>query len=140
MEVPGTPETVFTTIIRPSSWAHWFSIHRAFVHQAPEVLHEGARLVSRVVVLGVENEFEWTVDTFEAPHRIILQGTSRTGVRSEFTFWMRPSAAGTTVTIGGVFTGSHLTTSLAKELENHGREELRRTLEQLAAATASRQG
>lgn len=136
--VPSTPETLFEAIVRPEGWGRWLSIHRSFVHQPPEILSEGATLVSRVVLLGQEHEVEWTVESLDAPHRVILLGTSRAGVRSEFTYWLRPFESGTTLTVGGAFTAPHITTStLSRELEDHARDVIQRTLEQLEAVVTT---
>ncbi|GAB2666009.1 type II toxin-antitoxin system Rv0910 family toxin [Nocardia goodfellowii] len=132
-EVPGTPEAVFDTIADPASWESWFSIHRSYVRRPPERLSKGATLVSRVVVLGMDNEFEWTVEEFDEPHQIVLLGSGTSGVRSEFTYWLRPTETGTNVTVGGVFTGPLITTVLSSVLERHGHDELGHTLDRLAA-------
>lgn len=131
-EMPGTPEALFATITRPATWEQWFSIHRDFVHEPPDRLAEGATLASRVVMLGVGDEFEWTVEVLDEPYRIVLLGSGNTGLRSEFTYWLRPSERGTTLTIGGVFTGPQLTAARSATMERHGRAELERTLDQLA--------
>ncbi|MEU0539089.1 SRPBCC domain-containing protein [Nocardia sp. NPDC005978] len=136
-EMPGTPEMVFDAIIRPSTWAQWFSIHRDFVQPPPDRLTEGATLVSRVALLGLDDELEWVVEVLDAPYRIVLLGSGNGGVRSEFTYWLRPSPEGTTLTIGGVFTGPHITPEYSATLERHGRAELADTLDRLAAVLAA---
>lgn len=131
--VPAAPQALFDTIIEPASWGHWFSIHREFIHEPPARLREGSTLRSKVVILGMDNEFEWTVEVLDAPHRIVLQGSGSSGFRSEFTYWLQPCDTGTRLTIGGVFTSPYITTALSRTLERHGQLELVRTLEQLAA-------
>ncbi|MFF2554536.1 SRPBCC domain-containing protein [Nocardia sp. NPDC058058] len=135
--VPSSPEVLFDTIIQPAGWGRWFSIHRDFIDEPPARLREGSTLLSKVVILGMDNEFEWTVEVLDAPHRIVLQGSGRSGFRSEFTYWLQPCDAGTRLTIGGVFTSPYITTALSRTLERHGQLELMRTLEQLAAAVTA---
>lgn len=136
-QVQAAPAEVFDIIVRPASWQRWFSVHREFLVPPPERLHEGSRLVTTVAILGLDSEFEWTVEALDAPYRIVLLGSGRAGQRSEFTYWLRPSDTGTFLTIGGVFTGPHLTTDRSSALEVHGREQLRHTLRRLAREATS---
>ncbi|MGV9408991.1 SRPBCC family protein [Nocardia sp. NPDC003693] len=136
-EIPCGPEAVFGTIVRPATWHRWFTIHRGFVREPPELLSEGATLLSRVTLLGADDELEWTVEVLDAPFRMVLLGSGSGGARSEFTYWLRPSEAGTTLTIGGVFTGPEFTPEHSAALEDHGRAELAHTLDLLAAITCA---
>ncbi|MEV6062643.1 SRPBCC family protein [Nocardia asteroides] len=129
--VPAAADVLFGIIVEPAQWGRWFSIHREFVGRPPVVLTEGSSLVSRTVFAGVATEVEWTVEVLDAPYRMVLLGTGVNGLRSEFTYWLRPSESGTMLTVGGVFTGPFVTAPLSRTLESSGRDELHRTLEQL---------
>ncbi|MFI5502397.1 SRPBCC family protein [Nocardia asteroides] len=134
--VPADAHVLFGIIVQPAMWGRWFSIHREFVGEPPEVLVEGAPLVSRTVLAGVATEVEWTVEVLDAPHRLVLLGTGTNGLRSEFTYWLRPSESGTVLTVGGVFTGPFVTAPLSRALETSGRDELTRTLDRLTDLAA----
>ncbi|MEV0686319.1 SRPBCC family protein [Nocardia sp. NPDC050378] len=129
----STPHALFDTITRPATWEHWFSIHRSFLTEPPERLTEDSVLRSKVGLLGMTNEIEWTVTAADRPNRIVLLGRGKAGVSCEFTYVMRESGAGTELTAGGDFSGPLITGLLAKALEKHGRAQLDTTLDQLAA-------
>ncbi|WP_327140204.1 type II toxin-antitoxin system Rv0910 family toxin [Nocardia sp. NBC_01327] len=131
-DLPGTPEALFNTIISPTTWEHWFGIHREFVGKPPERLIEGSTLVSEVLIHGMAEEVEWTARRLDEPHRVVLRGIGQTGVQCDFTYWLQATATGTTVTAGITFTGLLITDSVTKVLEKHGYEQLDRTLGQLA--------
>ncbi|MFF2554237.1 SRPBCC family protein [Nocardia sp. NPDC058058] len=134
--LPGTPEVLFETITRPSTWDQWFSIHRDFVGEPPEKLSTGAELVSKVTLLGMNGEVRWSVREFDRPHRLVLRGKAMAGVKCEFTYLLRAIDTGTEITAGGDFSGPLITGVLATTLEKHGLEQLIVTLDRLADLAA----
>ncbi|MCU1646737.1 MAG: hypothetical protein JWN03_7012 [Nocardia sp.] len=131
-ELPGTPEALFNTIISPTTWEHWFGIHREFVGKPPERLAQGSTVVSEVLIHGMAEEVEWTARRLDEPNRVVLRGIGQTGVQCDFTYWLQATDTGTTVTAGITFTGLLITEAVTKALEKHGYEQLDRTLGQLA--------
>ncbi|MDO3647923.1 type II toxin-antitoxin system Rv0910 family toxin [Nocardia mangyaensis] len=132
----STPHAVFDTITHPATWEHWFSIHRCFVGAPPQRLAEDSVLTSKVALLGMTNEIEWTVTAAERSSRIALLGRGKAGVRCEFTYLMRDSGGGTELAAGGDFSGPLITGLLARALEKQGRDQLGKTLDLLAAHVA----
>lgn len=136
-EVPGTPEALFNTIIRPATWEHWFSVHRDFLGQPPEELALGSRLTSEVLLLGMTDEVEWTVLDFDAPNLIVLRGRGYAGLHCEFSYGFRASGSDTIVNATGLFTGPDTKRTVAEALRAHARDQLDRTLGQLAELAAA---
>ncbi|MGV9408988.1 hypothetical protein ACWDOP_03655 [Nocardia sp. NPDC003693] len=138
-EVPGTPEDLFDTIIRPTTWEHWFTLHHDCVGCPPDTLADGATLRSEVLLFGVTAEVEWTVPVRREPDRIVLQGKAHTGLRCEFDYWFHRTGTGVTITAGSIFTAPSMKRAVAQALEERGRDELDRTLAQLAALATARE-
>ncbi|WP_067688913.1 SRPBCC family protein [Nocardia jejuensis] len=131
-DVPGTPDSLFDTIISPSTWELWFGIHRDLIGQPPERLSVGSTVTSEILIKGMTDEVEWTATHLDEPNRIVLRGNGRTGLRCDFTYWLQPADVGTTLTAGITFAGPLITDRITKILEEQGFLELDRTLTQLA--------
>ncbi|WP_196054868.1 type II toxin-antitoxin system Rv0910 family toxin [Nocardia aurantiaca] len=136
-DLPGTPDAVFDTLIRPSTWEHWFSLHRDFVVPPPDRLSVGSTIIADVLMLGMADRVEWTVEALEPPRRVVLTGHGEAGIGCIFTYHLQPSSLGTTLTVDGLFTRAGMTRSLADALRKHGREHLDRTVSQLAAMASA---
>lgn len=136
-DLPSTPDAVFDTLIRTSTWEHWFSLHRDFVVVPPDRLSVGATLTAEVLMLGMADQVEWSVEALERPHRVVLMGVGHAGIGCIFTYTLAPSTSGTTLTVEGLFTRAGMTRTLADALEKHGLEHLDRTVSQLAAMASA---
>ncbi|WP_067564251.1 type II toxin-antitoxin system Rv0910 family toxin [Nocardia acidivorans] len=131
-DVPGTPESLFNTIVAPTTWEHWFGIHHDFVGTPPKRLTEGSTVVAEVLLHGMLEEVEWTVTRLDHPCRIALRGKGRTGIHYDLTYWLQTTETGTNITAGVTFAGPLVTNQATKALEQHGYEQLDNTLGQLA--------
>lgn len=131
-DVPGTRGSLFETIVSPSTWEHWFGIHRDFVGVPPRRLVQGSTFVSEVLLHGMTEEVEWTVSKLDAPKQVSLRGHGQDGIHCDFTYWLQPSDTGTTVTASIVFTGPLITPTVSAALESVGCDQLDCTLGQLA--------
>ena len=45
-----------------------------------------APLVAKIVMLGMANKIEWTVENVDAPRQLSMSGTGMAGVKCSFTF------------------------------------------------------
>ncbi|MEV6771117.1 SRPBCC family protein [Nocardia sp. NPDC051030] len=138
-ELPATPEALFAIISNPATWSDWFSIHEHWLEEPPATLETGAKLVAKILMLGMANKIEWTVGTVEAPGLLVLGGTGMAGVKCGFSFAIAPAAAGSTVTVSGDFEGALIKGALGKAAEKDGAKQLDKSLAKLAelAATAA---
>jgi uncharacterized protein YndB with AHSA1/START domain len=137
-ELPAPPEAVWATVADPSTWGTWFTIHERWMEEPPPTLTAGTRLTAKIVMLGMANKIDWTVDSVQAPNRLSLSGTGTAGVKCSFTFTLEPSgehAAFFTVT--GDFEGALIKGALGKAVEKDGAKQLDRTLTRLGELAAS---
>ncbi|MEU3014548.1 type II toxin-antitoxin system Rv0910 family toxin [Nocardia asteroides] len=135
--VTATPAALWAVVSDPQTWDKWFTIHERFMEEPPAVLAEGAQLVAKIVMLGMANKMEWTVKAVEVPHRLTLTGAGMAGVRTEFTFDIRPAGTGSTVVVSGDFEGALIKGALGKAVEKDGRTQLDKSLDQLDALASA---
>ncbi|RJO72206.1 SRPBCC family protein [Nocardia panacis] len=136
-DVTADPAALWAVVSDPQTWDRWFTIHERFMEEPPAVLSEGVRLVAKIVMLGMANKLEWTVLAVDAPHRLTLGGTGMAGVRTEFSFDIRPNGAGSTIVVSGDFEGALIKGALGKAVEKDGAKQLDRSLDRLDALASA---
>jgi uncharacterized protein YndB with AHSA1/START domain len=134
----ATPDAVWATVSNPDTWDKWFTIHERWIEEPPATMTEGAKLSAKIMMLGMANKIDWTVNTVQAPSRLELAGAGMAGVKSTFAFTIEPEGAGTKFTVAGDFEGALIKGAMAKAVEKDGLKQLDKSLEQLdALASAS---
>ena len=137
-ELPAPPEAVWATVADPSTWGSWFTIHERWLAEPPARLAAGARLTAKIVMLGMANKIEWTVDSVDPPNRLSLSGTGMAGVRCSFTFTLEPVGERAALfTVSGDFEGALIKGALGKAVEKDGAKQLDKTLAQLSELAAA---
>jgi uncharacterized protein YndB with AHSA1/START domain len=125
------PDAVWATVSDPSTWDKWFTIHERWMEEPPASMTEGAKLSAKIMMLGMANKIDWTVNTVQAPSLLELSGTGMAGVKSAFAFTLEPEGEGTKLTVSGDFEGALIKGALGKAVEKDGAKQLEKTLEQL---------
>ncbi|MEU7769549.1 SRPBCC family protein [Nocardia sp. NPDC049190] len=136
-DVNATPAALWAVVSDPQTWDKWFTIHERFLEEPPAALSEGARLVAKIVMLGMANKLEWTILSVAAPNTLTLGGVGMAGVKTEFTFDIRPKGEGSTILVSGDFEGALIKGALGKAVEKDGRTQLDRSLDQLDALASA---
>ncbi|KAA8962551.1 SRPBCC family protein [Mycobacterium sp.] len=137
-ELAAAPEALWETVCDLANWDKWFTIHEKWLAAPPTTLTEGAKLTAKIVMLGMANKIEWTLESVDAPRTLVLSGTGMAGVQAQFTFTIEPAARGSTFSVCGDFQGALIKGALGKAVEKDGVRQLDKTLEQLdALASAS---
>jgi uncharacterized protein YndB with AHSA1/START domain len=139
-ELPAPVDAVWALIANPSTWADWFSIHDKWMSEVPTTLTPGTQLAAKIVMLGMANKIDWTVDDVDAPRSLSMSGTGMANVKCAFTFNLEPVGdAASKFTLSGDFDGALIKGALGKAVEKDGAKQLDVTLAaltQLAAADA----
>lgn len=132
-----SPEALWQTVSDPSTWGQWFTIHEKWLSEPPATLSEGSSLTAKIVMLGMANKIEWTVDKFDAPTSLTLSGTGMAGVKCQFQFSVTPAGDGSEFSVAGDFEGALIKGALAKAVEKDGAKQLDTTLEKLEALAST---
>jgi uncharacterized protein YndB with AHSA1/START domain len=138
-ELPAPVDAVWAMIADPSTWADWFTIHEKWLSDVPATLTPGTQLAAKIVMLGMANKIDWTVDTIEPPRTLSMSGTGMAGVKCSFTFNLEPAGdAASKFRLSGDFEGALIKGALGKAVEKDGAKQLDRTIEQLSELAASK--
>ncbi|MFD4352569.1 SRPBCC family protein [Nocardia sp. NPDC058518] len=134
----ASPEALWAVVADPQTWDRWFSIHERWIDEPPAVLAPGAKLVAKILMLGMANKIEWVVESVEAPNKLVLGGTGMAGVKTNFTFNINANPeGGSTVLVEGDFEGALIKGALGKAVEKDGRKQLDKSLEALDTVAAT---
>ena len=138
-ELPAPIEAVWAMIVDPSAWGEWFTIHEKWMEEPPETLTAGVSLTAKIVMLGMANKIQWTVESIEAPQQLTMSGTGMAGVKCLFTFNLEPAGdAASMFSLTGDFEGALIKGALGKAVEKDGAKQLDKTLAQLSELAADR--
>ncbi|CAJ1506026.1 SRPBCC family protein [[Mycobacterium] holstebronense] len=132
-----SPNALWDTISDLSSWDKWFTIHEKWLTEPPAALVPGSTLTAKIVMLGMANKIEWTVEKVDAPTSLTLSGTGMAGVKCRFDFSVTPDGDGSQFSVAGDFEGALIKGALGKAVEKDGAKQLDKTLAQLEALAAS---
>ena len=133
----ASPDALWAMVSDPQTWDKWFTVHDRWLQEPPATLTEGTKLTAKIVMLNMANKIEWTIESVDAPTKLVLGGTGMAGVKAQFAFTIEPDGSGSTLTVTGDFEGALIKGALGKAVEKDGVRQLDKTLEQLdALATA----
>jgi uncharacterized protein YndB with AHSA1/START domain len=130
--LPAPVDAVWAMIADPSTWADWFTIHEKWLSEVPATLTPGAQLSAKIVMLGMANKIEWTVDSIDAPRQLSMSGTGMAGVKCAFTFSIEPAGdSAARFTLSGDFEGALIKGAVGKAVSKDGAKQLDKTLARL---------
>ncbi|WP_067972039.1 type II toxin-antitoxin system Rv0910 family toxin [Mycolicibacter icosiumassiliensis] len=132
-----SPNALWDTISDLSSWDKWFTIHEKWLTEPPAALAPGSTLTAKIVMLGMANKIEWTVEKVDAPTSLTLSGTGMAGVKCRFDFTVTPDGDGSQFSVAGDFEGALIKGALGKAVEKDGAKQLDKTLAQLEALAST---
>lgn len=135
-DLPVASDKLWATIEDPQTWDQWLTIHAGWLEEPPTELAEGARLVEKVVMLGMANKLEWVVESLTPGTSLVIAGTGMAGVKSRFAFGLEPNGDSTKVSIDAEFEGSLIVGALGKAVEKDADKNLSDSLEKLVAAAS----
>ncbi len=136
-ELSATPEALWDTVSDLANWDKWFTVHEKWLAEPPAALTEGVTLTAKIVMLGMANKIQWTIESVDAPRGLVLSGTGMAGVKAQFTFTIEPAESGSKFTVSGDFEGALIKGALGKAVEKDGVKQLDRTLDQLDALASA---
>jgi uncharacterized protein YndB with AHSA1/START domain len=136
-ELSADPDALWGTVTDLANWDKWFTVHEKWLEGPPDAVTEGAKLTAKIVMLGMANKIEWTIDKVDAPRSLVLSGTGMAGVKAKFTFNIAPADKGSVFTVFGDFEGAMIKGALGKAVEKDGVKQLGKTLDQLDALASA---
>jgi uncharacterized protein YndB with AHSA1/START domain len=68
-ELSADPDALWATVTDLANWDKWFTVHEKWLEDPPDTLTEGAKLTAKIVMLGMANKIEWTIEEVDARAR-----------------------------------------------------------------------
>jgi carbon monoxide dehydrogenase subunit G len=119
-DLSANPEALWGTVSDLANWDKWFTGHEKWLAEPPATLSEGAKLTAKIVMLGMANKIEWTIESVDAPRSLVLSGTGMAGVKAQFTFTIEPAESGSNFAVFGDFEGALIKGALGTAVEKDG--------------------
>lgn len=135
-ELPVPVDRLWAAIADPQTWDSWLTIHAGWLEEPPATLAPGAKLTEKVVMLGMANKLEWTVEKCDQDAELVISGSGMAGVRTRFSFALAPQGESSRVTVDAEFTGSLIVGALGKAVEKDANKNLADSLDKLAVLAA----
>jgi uncharacterized protein YndB with AHSA1/START domain len=137
IDLPATPDRVWSEFSDPNNFEKWLTIHTRWKGDVPARFSKGAQAAEVVTMLGMPNTITWTVEEFDAPHRLVISGTGMAGVQVRFALSVTGASAdsagaGSRATIDASFTGQMIVGALGKAVEKDGKQNLDASLAKFA--------
>lgn len=130
-DLSAAPDALWATVADPATWGEWFTVHDKWMEEPPARLTAGTKLSAKIVMLGMANKIDWTIESADAPSRLVLTGTGMAGVTATFEFSIMPEGTGSRFTVAGDFEGALVKGALAKAVEKDGAKQLDKSLDAL---------
>lgn len=127
-----SPEKVWDTVTDLNSFESWLSLHQKWKSELPATIAVGTQVTEVVSMMGMPNTITWTVDTYEAPHRLSMSGEGMAGVKITIAFSLSANGEGTTLEMSTDFQGQMIVGALGKAIEKQGAVEIETSLGKLA--------
>jgi carbon monoxide dehydrogenase subunit G len=113
----------------------WLTIHDEWRSDIPE-LAVGAHIKEQIVVMGMKNVVDWTVDAYDPPTALTISGAGMAGAQISFTLSVAGNGEGATVTIAAEFTGAMIVGPISAAVEKNATTELETSLAKLRELVA----
>ncbi|WP_037360593.1 type II toxin-antitoxin system Rv0910 family toxin [Amycolatopsis orientalis] len=136
-ELPVSPDKAWEVLSDTSTWENWLTIHGGWLSEPPAQLAPGTKLVQKVVMLGMANKIEWTVESIEEGKQATISGVGMAGVTCQFVFALEAAGSGSLVSIDADFSGSLVVGALGKAVEKDANKNLVTSLDKLATFAAA---
>ncbi|NUT34268.1 MAG: SRPBCC family protein [Hamadaea sp.] len=123
------PDRVWECIADPTRWNEWLVLHKSWKGQPPGAAVEGLSATAAATAMNMPITIDWTFEKVDVPHRLVMGGTTRAGVKLRLTITLTGRDTGTLVDVnanvdGGMIDGpmgavfkKSLTSALDKSLK-----------------------
>jgi Polyketide cyclase / dehydrase and lipid transport len=81
VNVPLDPEAAWTHASDLADYDKWLSIHEGWRSELPDELSVGTTLESVASVKGMRNRIKWTIESYDPPRKLKLDGKGKGGVK-----------------------------------------------------------
>lgn len=131
-EFTASAEEVWALASDPNNFEKWLTLHQKWKSDIPAELSVGTQITEVISMMGMPNTITWTVDEYDAPHRLAISGTGMAGVKVAIALAATPTDAGSRFDLSASFEGQMIVGALGKAIEKQGAAELESSLTSFA--------
>jgi carbon monoxide dehydrogenase subunit G len=136
VELPATAEKVWSVLSDPHRFDEWLTIHAGWIGEVPGEFAPGTKMSEKVVLLGMANKVDWTVETVTAPSADVpgvfkMSGIGMAGVTVGMTISVSPAGPASNASIESEFAGAMVVGALGKAVEKEARKNLDESMAKL---------
>ncbi|MEP7021802.1 MAG: SRPBCC family protein [Pseudonocardiales bacterium] len=134
-ELPLPADEAWKLLSDLSRFDQWLTIHDEWKSEIPE-LAVGAHVKEQIVVMGMKNVVDWTVDTYDAPRSLTISGAGMAGAQISFTLSVAGEGTASTVSVAAEFTGQMIVGPISAAVEKNAKAQLEASLAKLRGLAA----
>lgn len=98
------PDRVWECLANPTRWNAWLTLHKSWKGEPPAAV-EGQGATATATAMNMPITIDWTFEEVDAPHTLVMGGTTRAGVKLRLTINLAAQDAGTLVDINATVDG-----------------------------------
>jgi carbon monoxide dehydrogenase subunit G len=139
--LPASAESVWALLSDPHRFDEWLTIHAGWVGDVPAEFVAGTKVSEKVVLLGMANKVDWTVEAVEPPSAdaaglFKMSGTGMAGVTVGMSISVAPAGDSSTASITSEFAGQMIVGALGKAVEKEAHKNLDESMAKLSSLLA----
>ena len=112
-------------------YGDWLVIHREWRSDLPEQLQQGSTFSSVVVVKGIANPIDWTVDEYVEPRLLAMSGTGPMNLTVSLSIEVTEPGGSSEVEVDTTMTGGPLVGPMGKLVERAAKGDIKKSLDNL---------
>jgi uncharacterized protein YndB with AHSA1/START domain len=106
IEVPLSPDEAWAKAADLELLPQWVTVHDGYRSALPDQLQAGVKISSVVKVKGLRNRVDWTIDTYDPPRKLVLDGKGMAGTKYKLTVTVAPSGTGAKMSLRADLVGA----------------------------------
>lgn len=130
-QLAASPERVWAVVSDLAGWQDWLTIHQKWKTDLPAEIGQGTEVTGVASVMNMPNTIDWTVDEYDAPHRIAISGKGMAGAVISIKLTVRPEGDGSQLSVTASFEGQMIVGAIAGAIERASKAELDNSLANL---------
>jgi len=134
--LPASAEKVWSVLSDLNRFDEWLTIHAGWSGDVPAEIVAGTKITEKVMLLGMANKIEWTVDAFDAPSLVRMSGTGMAGVKVGMSIEVTPDGDNSVANIETQFEGQMVVGALGMAVEKDAKKNLDESIAKLASLVA----